>query len=256
MPVFKLLTVDADAKTVKGESRGYLTAILYLTAANGSGTQLCPLAELAHCDIGCLLTAGRGGMSKDNATFLTGSGVELPDNAVQHARLRRTALFNNNRELFMLTLVTDILRFIVLAVSRDLIPVIRLNGTSDIRWEDIPVCGFANIFAMFPAIQFYDYTKIPNRRRALDIPNYHLTFSYSHVAAFAPIVIKAMQTYGNSVNFAAVFHGPKPGTFLGRSVMNGDETDLRFTDATGVVIALKAKGKARKDTSGFVVRTA
>jgi hypothetical protein len=35
--------------------------------------------------------------------------------------------------------------------------------------------------------------------------------------------------------------------------INGDENDLRFLDPKGVVVGLTAKGKAKSDTSGFVV---
>jgi hypothetical protein len=35
-------------------------------------------------------------------------------------------------------------------------------------------------------------------------------------------------------------------------VFNGDESDLRFLDPKGVIVGLYAKGKAKKDTSGFV----
>jgi hypothetical protein len=35
-------------------------------------------------------------------------------------------------------------------------------------------------------------------------------------------------------------------------VFNGDESDLRFLDPQGVIVGLYAKGKAKKDTSGFV----
>jgi hypothetical protein len=37
-------------------------------------------------------------------------------------------------------------------------------------------------------------------------------------------------------------------------VIDGDANDLRFLDPTGVIVGLKAKGAAKKDTSGFVVR--
>jgi hypothetical protein len=56
----------------------------------------------------------------------------------------------------------------------------------------------------------------------------------------------------NGMNVAAVFH-KVPETYLGRTVINGDETDLRFLDPKGVIVGLKAKGKAKKDTTGFVV---
>lgn len=252
---FQLLNVDANAKTVKGESKGYMTGVLYMTPSDGSGTEFCPLAQLAGCKAGCLNTAGRGGMSKGSATFMAPNGDQLPDNAVQHARLRRSTQFSNDRDAFMIELVSEIRALVNKARRKGLTPVVRLNGTSDIRWEDIPVLGYENVFAVFPDLQFYDYTKIPNRRRALGIANYHLTFSYSGIAEFAPIVVKALKEYGDKINFAAVFSDEKfPEFFLGRRVVNGDESDLRFLDPTNVVIGLKAKGRAKKDNSGFVVK--
>lgn len=250
-----LLNIDANAKTIKGVEQGFQTGIMYLMPADASGYNMCPTAVLAGCDILCLNTAGRGGMSKANKTFRTPGGVELPDNTVQRARLARTLGFHNNRALFLDSLVYEIVKARRKAHRAGLVPVFRLNGTSDIRWEDIPVMCYANIFAAFPDVQFYDYTKIPNRHRALKIPNYHLTFSYSHRALFAPIVVKALEVYGEQVNFAVVFKGPMPETFLGRRVVNGDETDLRFLDETGIVVGLSAKGRAKKDKLDFVVTT-
>jgi len=43
-----------------------------------------------------------------------------------------------------------------------------------------------------------------------------------------------------------------PETYEGTPVFNGDDSDLRFLDPKGVVVGLYAKGKAKKDTSGFV----
>ena len=134
-----------------------------------------------------------------------------------------------------------------------MVPCVRLNGTSDIRWEDVAHGRLPNVFAAFPEVPFYDYTKVPNRRRALEVPNYHLTFSYSHRPEFAGIVDKARACYGDRVNFAAVFARALPATFLDRPVISGDETDLRFLDAPGVVVGLTAKGHAKRDASGFVV---
>lgn len=256
---YQLLTIEADAKTVKGAVRGFMTAIVYLSPSDLSGVELCALAELAGCRGPCLGTAGRGGMAPGNATFTAPNGAELPDNAVQRARLRRTVWFNTDRAGFMAQLVLEIKAARKKAARKGLTLVVRPNGTSDNRYEAIP-CEldgviYPNIFAAFPDIQFYDYTKIPNRR-IFAIPNYHLTFSYSHRPAFAPIVVKALKHYGSRVNFAAVFSGALPAQFLGRPVVNGDETDLRFMDAPGNVIGLKAKGRARRDRDGFVVPAA
>jgi hypothetical protein len=249
-----LLNIDANAKTVKGRKRGYMTAVLYLSPGNLSGTELCAMSTLAGCRAACLSTAGRGGIAAGRAVFTAPNGDTLPDNAIQHARLARTALFNADLPAFMAQLVREITAFVKRAKRAGLVPVVRLNGTSDIRWEDIPVQRKAHVFALFPRIRFYDYTKLPNRRRAIGVRNYSLTFSYSHEPAFAPIVARAVTTYGKSVNYAAVFAGSTlPEYFLGRDVINGDESDLRFLDKPGVVVGLVAKGKARRNPGTFVV---
>lgn len=250
-----LLNIDANPKTIKGQKRGYMTAVLYLAPADTSGTQLCPVSEIAGCVASCLNTAGRGGMAAGNATFTAPNGQALPDNTVQRARLRRTDWFNRDQAGFMAALSDEIRAFVRKARARRLVPVVRLNGTSDIRWENVPCGQHANVFAAFPRVQFYDYTKIPNRRVA-GIANYHLTFSYSHRPQYAPIVAKAVTNYSAGVSFSVVFHGAMPAYFLGRPVVNGDESDLRFLDPAGVVIGLTAKGRAKRDASGFVVRLA
>ena len=257
----QLLGIDSNPKTIKGQKQGYVTAILYLSPSDSSGAEFCPLAKLADCKTDCLTFAGRGGMSKGNATFIAESGTELPDNTVQRARLRRSELFNNDRNAFMAQLIREIewaqayVARLSAKLNKDLKLVVRLNGTSDIRWESIAIDQYPHIFARFSETQFYDYTKIPNRRIA-GIKNYHLTFSYSAAPAFAPIVVKALQHYGESVSFAAVFKDAMPEYFLGRDVINGDESDLRFLDRAGVVVGLKAKGRARTSLSQFAVRAA
>ena len=55
------------------------------------------------------------------------------------------------------------------------------------------------------------------------------------------------------MNVAVVFKKELPDTYFGKKVINGDDTDLRFLDEKNVIVGLKAKGKAKKDTSGFVV---
>ena len=101
---------------------------------------------------------------------------------IQDARIRRTRLFFEDRTTFMAKLVDEVSKGIRKAERKGLIPVFRLNGTSDIRRETVPVSvdggqDYRNIFEAFPNTQFYDYTKLSNRR---NIPaNYHLTFSRS-----------------------------------------------------------------------------
>lgn len=237
----KLLSIDTNAKTVKGQKQGYLTGILYLSPANLSGTNLCSMAELAGCIEGCLNVAGRGAF-----------------NNVQAARLRKTQWFNSDKQSFMLQLVKDIEVLNRKANKLGMVPVVRLNGTSDIRWENIKFdYTFANdkvrsitIFELFPEIQFYDYTKISNRK---GIPhNYDLTFSYSGRLEFNSHNLKAL---AHGMRIAVVFNSKSmPERFLDRPVINGDDSDLRFNDPKKCIVGLYAKGKAKKDQSGFVVR--
>lgn len=222
-----------NAKTMKGEGRGYLTGILHLAPYTLSGHQVCPMASKG-CAAACLNTAGRGRFTK-----------------TQDARIRKTRAFFADRATFMATLVKNIEALIRKAEREDKIPVVRLNGTSDLRWETVPVDGQPNIFARFPTIQFYDYTKIANRR---DLPeNYHLTFSRAE--SNSADVVTAMR---KGMNVAVAFHvakgEPLPAEYLGREVVDGDVTDLRFLDKGNVIVGLRAKGKNGKlDASGFVV---
>lgn len=250
---FKLLTIE-NTKTAKGQARNYLTGVLHLAPFNLSGMNVCPMAEIAGCVKACLNTAGRGGFAKGG--ILTQESVKdgTRTNKIQQCRIRRTRLFLEDREQFLRLLSKDISKLARVAADLGLTPAIRLNGTSDIRWEDIPYGrGWKNIFARFPHVQFYDYTKIPNRHRALDIKNYHLTFSYSARPEFQKYALRGMEIYDN---MAVVFAVPPPTEFWNRLVINGDEHDLRFLDPPGVVVALTAKGAnaKRDDGSGFVVR--
>lgn len=253
MSIPSLLTV-ANPKTLKGEARNYLTAVLHLAPFNLSGVNVCPMAELAGCVHACLNTAGHGGIARGGMVTYASVRNRKRTNPVQRARIARTRLFLRHRDVFMARLAYDVARHVRTAKRLGLVPCVRLNGTSDIRWENIPALDQPNIFAVFPTVQFYDYTKIPNRRRALTVPNYHLTFSYSHRPEFAPIVAKALATYGDRVNIAAVFPSRTlPAQFLGRPVINGDAHDLRFLDSSRAVVGLYTKGNGKRDRSGFVV---
>jgi hypothetical protein len=139
-----------------------------------------------------------------------------------------------------------------------------MNGSSDIAWEGIScerwidgIPGlYRSVFAAFPEVDFVDYTKNPRRfERALPA-NYHLTFSRSESNE-----TDAERLLARGVNVAVVFADALPSSWHGFAVINGDEHDLRHLDPKasegnpGYVIGLSPKGrKAKKDTSGFVVR--
>jgi hypothetical protein len=241
----KLLTA-ANAKILKGAAQGFRTFGLHLAPWNLSGFQVCASASLG-CIAGCLNKAGHGGMFKKGETT----------NTVQEARKRKTAWFFNERDMFMARLVREVQNGVKYAAKRNVTPVFRLNLTSDVRWETVPVTvagiEYPNIMEAFSTVQFYDYTKHRNRR---DLPaNYHLTFSRSEANNDA-----ALEWLAAGGNVAVVFDTKKgqnlPETWNGYRVIDGDLTDLRFLDDKNVVVGLRAKGPARKDTSGFVVHTA
>jgi hypothetical protein len=246
-----LLTISADAKTVKGEKKGLLTAIMYFAPWKLSGYQVCPLAELAGCVGDCLNTAGRGGMARPDADTIEIDGHVVKLNTIQKARIARTRFFFENRLEFMFQLVKEIRLAKKKAEKMGYDFAVRLNGTSDIRWENVHYHGMT-IFDIFPDVFFYDYTKIPNRKIG-SIKNYHLTFSYSARPDFQKIFMKAREFYGTAINHAFVYLREMPKTFMGLKVVNGDEDDARFKDAPGIAIALKAKGRARKSNSGFAL---
>lgn len=232
----KLFTTG-NPKLMKGEKKGYLSFVLHLAPANLSGKEVCP-KRTAGCTAACLNTAGRGGIFKAGETT----------NVIQQARIRKTKMFFENRDEFMANLYGEVLKGITMAGRQGLEPAFRLNGTSDISWEKYEVPGTGkNIFQCFPEVQFYDYTKVLGRKVA-DIPNYHLTFSNADGNINDVLGAKAA-----GMNIAVVFRKGLPEKHLGLKVIDGDETDLRFLDERGVIVGLKAKGKAKKDTSGFVV---
>jgi hypothetical protein len=233
--MFKLLST-ANPKIQKGTKLGYLSFILHLAPADLSGHNTCPKAT-AGCKSACLNTAGRGGM------FRKGENT----NMIQQARIRKTEYFYNARQDFMLDLKKDIEKGIKLAAKLGLTPVFRLNGTSDLSWEKYDMIPGQNVFECFPTVQFYDYTKILGRKTA-GINNYFLIFSKAdgNDSDVAEAILQGM-------NVAAVFDRV-PTEHMGLTVIDADEHDLRFLDAKGVIAGLKAKGRAKKDYSGFVIR--
>lgn len=237
----KLLTVG-NTKTVKGEKYGYQTFILHLAPANLSGYETCP-KRTAGCTAACLNTAGRGGMFKPGGT-----------NTIQEARKRKTRLFFEDRTAFMAQLVKDIESARKSAERKNMIAVFRLNGTSDLSFEKYEVVRegrtYKNIFQAFPFTQFYDYTKILGRKVSGEA-NYHLTFSAAD-GNDADVKKAIEQGYNVATVFGLKKTQPMPATYNGLPVFNGDDSDLRFLDPKGVIVGLYAKGRARKDTSGFV----
>ena len=233
MAQFNLLTTS-NPKVAKSVEFGYLNFILHLAPSDLSGYNTCPKAS-EGCRAACLNLAGRGGMFKAGETT----------NVIQKARIRKTKMFFEDRTVFMALLKADIMLAVYQAKKHNLIPCIRLNGTSDLQWNKYTFDDGKNVFEAFPEIQFYDYTAVLNKN-AQQYFNYHLTFSAKEDNQ--DDVNTAMEM---GMNVAMVFD-TVPDTYMGRKVINADLNDLRFLDDDNVICGLKAKGKAKKDTSGFV----
>jgi len=230
----QIFGIGTDSKTVKGVKKGYSTAVLYLAPAKEAGkADVCPFASNG-CRKACLYSAGRGKM-----------------NSVVTARIQKTLEFFHDKVAFVDVLTKDVKKHAIKSAKNNLIPCVRLNGTSDLPWESLKGSNGKSVIESHSDIQFYDYTKSIVRMIKFlkgEFPsNYQLTFSKSECNEKACLeVLKA------GGNVAVVFRN-KPATWNGFKVVDGDDSDLRFNDGKGVVIGLSAKGDAKKDTTGFVV---
>lgn len=235
----------SSAKTIKGETLSYLTGILYLSPSTLSGVgNVCPWA--GTCKESCLNSAGRGAF-----------------NSVQTARIKKTRWFFVDRDAFMERLFEDCKALISKAKRAGMLPCIRLNGTSDLAFHRlvVPSKGLT-LMQLFPDVPFYDYSKSVKKAldnaRGIHPSNYHVTFSRDSVANEA----ECEQVLRAGGNVSVVFRDTLPAVWKHRPVLNGDTTDLRFLDRraraghSGFVVGLKAKGKAKRDRSGFVVDAA
>jgi hypothetical protein len=232
----------SNPKLNKSLGVGVLTAPLHLAPAKSSGFEVCPM-RTAGCTLACLHTAG-------NPAAMRGK---------RKARNARTRAFFRVRDEFMQALAGDIERLRRMARKRGLRCGVRLNATSDIVWESVPVTignrVYPNLMTLFGNVMFYDYTKRHNRR---NLPsNYHLTYSLAENNDS-----RAAAALACGMNVAAVFNvkrgAPLPALFklnafiAPHPVIDGDLHDFRPIDPRGVIVGLRAKGRAIKDKSGFV----
>jgi len=228
----KLLTTN-NAKTVKGEKLGYTTYIMYLAphTQNSKGINLCSHASKG-CAKACLFSSGAARFDK-----------------VQDGKRNKTEYFLAARVEFLNQLDAEITKIVTKHEELGTKFAIRLNGTSDIRFEKFKVRDGKNLFELHPTAQFYDYTKNYFRFNNAVPTNYHLTFSMSEDNKEI-----SMELLKSGVNVAMVF-GVKtaddlPTNYKGYKVINGDESDLRFLDKSNVIVGLKYKLLTGKGTKG------
>jgi hypothetical protein len=239
-----------SAKTIKGEALGFRTAIMYLMPHTLSGSPtLCPYST-PGCRSVCLSSSGQLGMQEKQ-------------------RLNKTLYYRQHKQEFLSQLLHEIHLFVKRETS--LVPCVRLNGTTDIMWErEAP-----ELFAAFPKLVFYDYTKIPLRYRRRP-SNYYLTYSLAETPVHVAETRRCLET--GEANVAIPFDllpaikgrraaDPLPARFgaalFGRDypVIDGDLHDLRFLDQPrgGAIVGLRAKGAAQaqrklaRPSHGFIV---
>lgn len=219
------LMTMSNGKTPKGESLGYLSAILYLMPhTSGGGGTLCPYSTEA-CRAMCLAGSGLSALPK-----------------AMGAKQRRTDAFRNEPETFAQRLMADVSKLRDIARREGMKPVVRLNGTSDVIWErEAPI-----IMAMAGDVQFMDYTKIPMEHRRPP-RNYHLTFSIEGPGD----MIRAVGYLRAGHVVAAVVDVPQKDELLAYgklgdwTFIDGDEHDLRFLNPPGSIVLLRPKGHVR-----------
>ena len=129
--------LSSSHKTEKCLSVDVLARFLYLT----------PGVFCSHATQGCL--AACLGHSSGH--------MQMPTHSL--ARDRRTALYLQSPQLFLQMLTLELTLLEHNARRLRLQPAARLNGSSDLAWEQL----HPNIFHRFPNIRFFDHTKIPAR---------------------------------------------------------------------------------------------
>lgn len=196
---------------------------------------LCPMQVVAQCKGPCLEAAGRGGFD-----------------SVRDARQAKSDYYKNDRVGFIKQLKRELTNFERLCKKNGVVPYVRLNVISDVQWE---LATNGSIPQSFPAINFFDYTKVAKRLTKMP-RNYKLMFSYSKAPAYQKQVALALKS---NVPMSVVFYGPMPATFMGKVVVNGDNSDIENLKHEGKVIGLKykvAKGKGINPAEEiFIVNT-
>ena len=200
---------------------------------------VCP-SSTPGCRASCLNTSGRSQITGDLTT------MTLSMYQIHRSRIGKTLRWLNNKQDYIGELCKELANLEKRAKKKGYHPVARLNGTSDIHWECwLPMAAYN--------IQFYDYTK--GYKRMLKFlkggmaNNYDLTFSYSEETTKRQV--NTIISKGGNV--AVVFRKEIPKTFMGHKVITGMEHDFRYKDKKGRIVGLIARGRAKKDTTGFVV---
>jgi len=242
-----------NPKVIKNTVVGHImTYSISLLQGNLSGYEICPAAIDSPCRALCLGFTGHARAS------ILAHGEDL--SPVVRARLIKTRLFFENRDLFMAILCYEIDKYRLYAVKHGMGFSIRLNCMSDISPLLFHFSNSQdNILDLYSDVQFYDYTKDFTRYRLAErYPNYYICFSYD-----GRNWDKCVNMLQHGYNIAVVFETDvMPLMWRGYSVISGVDSDLRYLDdGYGKIIylffhrpaALYKSGKYQRPNTPFVV---
>ena len=243
---------DGNTKLAKNGKFGtYQTVGLSLSPSDENGIgNVCPNASN-----GC------------RESCLNDTGMAIVFEHIKRQRIAKTIMWYRERQWFLDQLAKELRSAEKKAERKDRKLACRLNVFSDIAFERYAI----SLENEFSDIEFYDYTKNVNRAGQV-LRNYWVTFSRSETND-----AECRKVLKDGGNVATVFDSGMlsnerqrkqnqglelilPKTWHGFPVIDGDDTDLRFTDRKGVVIGLWLKAGTRADydnavNSGFAVKT-
>jgi hypothetical protein len=217
--------VNNSTKHEKAYKYDELVYTIYLAPAKMSGYEVCA-KRTEECTLLCLNESGHNRM-------------DTKRNFINQSRIKKTKLFFENREFFVRWVIDEIKQGIKKAEKLGYEFSVRLNNTSDLSPELFYINDNGtkkNLLQLFPNVQFYDYTKIPNRIKLKQkYPNYDLTFSFD-----GNNMGECFKMLDEQIRVAMVFENV-PNTYENFQVINGDLYDMRYRDPKNVIVGLKFK---------------
>ena len=233
--------VSTSAKIMHSQQYSHqYTYAIYLAPANTSGYNVCSHCT-PECRLGCLATSGR-----------TAVEIFSGRNTIQNCRIKKTRLFFEEPAFFMQWMFAEIKAYQLKAIKDNLFFSVRLNATSDIDWQNVKIDGLT-IFEIFPEVNFYDYTK-NHLKFENKVNNYHLTYSFTGRNEELCKVLLS-QGYNVAVVFNVKNENELPKYFMNHTVINGDLTDYRISDAKGIIVGLKFKRIANRINEAKVLNS-
>lgn len=234
--------INNGAKHKKAYHYNELVYTIYFAPADSSGYEVCP-GRSKSCTTSCLNMSGHNRM-------------DMKREMINKSRIKKTKLFFEEREFTVRWIIAEIEKFKTKATNMSYTFSVRLNNTSDISPEEFYIIDNGkkkNLLELFPDITFYDYTKVPSRVNLLKkYKNYDLTFSFN---GYNIELCKKMLK--KNVRVAVVFNGVLPDEFINHQVVNGDLYDMRYKEATNVIVGLhykKVRNELAQDNK-FVIQT-